>query len=32
MQAYGYAAEDSMHVVDVLNEIGKILPVDNYIG
>lgn len=32
MQAYGYAAEDSMHVVDVLNEIGKILPVDNYNG
>lgn len=32
MQAYGYAAEDSMHVVDVLNEIGKLLPVDNYIG
>ena len=24
MQAYGYAAEDSMHVVDVLNEVGKI--------
>lgn len=23
MQAYGYAAEDSMHVVDVLNEIGN---------
>ncbi len=32
MQAYGYAAEDSMHVVDVLNEIGKLLPVDNYNG
>ena len=32
IQAYGYAAEDSMHVVDVLNEIGKILPVDNYNG
>lgn len=32
MQAYGYTAEDSMHVVDVLNEIGKILPVDNYNG
>lgn len=25
IQAYGYAAEDSMHVVDVLNEIGKII-------
>ena len=25
MQAFGYAAEDSMHVVDVLNEIGKII-------
>lgn len=23
MQAYGYAAEDSMHVVDVLNEVGN---------
>lgn len=23
MQAFGYAAEDSMHVVDVLNEIGN---------
>lgn len=23
MQAYGYAAEDSMHVVDILNEIGN---------
>ena len=32
IQAYGYAAEDSMHVVDVLNEIGKLLPVDNYNG
>lgn len=23
MQAYGYAAEDSMHVVDILNEVGN---------
>ena len=23
MQAFGYAAEDSQHVVDVLNEVGK---------
>ena len=32
MQAFGYAAKDSMHVVDVMNEIGKLLPIDNYIG
>lgn len=32
MQAFGYVAEDSMHVVDILNEVGKMLPVDNYIG
>lgn len=32
MQAFGYAAEDSQHVVDILNEVGKLLPVDNYIG
>ena len=25
MQAFGYAAEDSMHVVDVLNEVGKLV-------
>ena len=23
LQAFGYVAEDSMHVVDVLNEVGK---------
>lgn len=23
MQAYGYAAEDSMHIVDILNEVGN---------
>lgn len=32
MQAFGYAAKDSMHVVDVMNEIGELLPIDNYIG
>lgn len=32
MQAFGYAAEDSMSVIDVMNEIGELLPVDNYIG
>lgn len=32
MQAFGYAAEDSMHVVDVMNEIGKLIAYDNYIG
>ena len=32
MQAFGYVAEDSQHVVDILNEVGKLLPVDNYIG
>ena len=25
MQAFGYAAKDSMHVVDVMNEIGKFI-------
>lgn len=32
MQAFGYAAKDSMHVVDVMNEIGKLIAYDNYIG
>ena len=32
MQAFQYAADESTHVVDILNEVGKILPVDNYIG
>lgn len=26
MQAFGYAAEDSQHVVDVLNEVGFEMP------
>lgn len=32
IQAFGYAAKDSMHVVDVMNEIGKLIAYDNYIG
>jgi TP901 family phage tail tape measure protein len=32
MQAFQYTADQSMHVVDILNEVGKLLPVDNYIG
>lgn len=32
MQAFQYTADDSQHVVDILNEVGKLLPVDNYIG
>lgn len=32
MQAFQYTADESQHVVDILNEVGKILPVDNYIG
>lgn len=32
MQAFQYTADESMHVVDILNEVGKLLPVDNYIG
>lgn len=32
MQAFQYTADESGHVVDILNEVGKLLPVDNYIG
>ena len=32
MQAFSYTADESQHVVDILNEVGKLLPVDNYIG
>ena len=32
MQAFGYTADNSMHVVDVMNQVGKMLPKDNYIG
>jgi hypothetical protein len=32
MQAFQYTADQSQHVVDILNEVGKLLPVDNYIG
>lgn len=32
MQAFQYTADESQHVVDILNEVGKLLPVDNYIG
>lgn len=32
MQAFQYTADNSQHVVDILNEVGKLLPVDNYIG
>lgn len=32
MQAFQYTADQSMHVVDVLNEVGELLPVDNYNG
>lgn len=32
MQAFQYTADESGHVVDILNEVGELLPVDNYIG
>ena len=32
MQAFQYTADQSERVVDILNEVGKLLPVDNYIG
>lgn len=32
MQAFQYTADESGRVVDILNEVGKLLPVDNYNG
>jgi ABC-type transporter Mla subunit MlaD len=32
MKAFGIEATESMGIVDRFNEVGKILPVDNYIG
>ena len=32
MKAFSVEAEDAMGIVDRFNEVGKVLPVDNYIG
>lgn len=32
MKAYGIEAGDTMGIIDRFNEVGKLLPVDNYIG
>lgn len=32
MKAFGVEAGDAMGIVDRFNEVGKVLPVDNYIG